>query len=80
VATLYVNNQVKANWGFGSSKPSNAATSFDVGRATTGASIYVDHFKVTNKADESPHAEIYLNWNDNKICVTSNGYRRCQWR
>ena len=71
VATLYVNNQVKANWGFGSSKPSNAATSFDVGRATTGASIYVDHFKVTNKADESPHAEIYLNWNDNKICVTS---------
>ena len=79
VATLYVNNQVKANWGFGSSKPSSAATSFDVGRATTSAMAYVDHFDVVDEADGGGDAEIYLKWNDAKICVSGQG-DSCVWR
>lgn len=73
-ATLYVNDQVKADWGFGSSWPLSTTTSFDIGRATRSASSYVDRFKMTEQADGLVgNAEIYLNWNGDKICVDGTG-------
>jgi hypothetical protein len=34
--------------------------------------------QITNKADESPHAEVYLKWRGDKVCTDDNG-DKCIW-
>jgi len=84
VATLYVNNQRVGDWGVGNREPSSSAKSLYVGRSGYEGKVYIDRFKVTEKADESPHCEVYLTWGghaDDKIC-TSTGTEQnddCTW-
>jgi len=72
VATLYINNQKKAEWGVGAAAPVATTTSFDVGRASNRGAIYLDYFKLTTEADESKHAEIYIQWDGSKICSAAD--------
>jgi hypothetical protein len=66
-AVLYVNNVVRADWGMGEAPPVAIASDFFVGRASDKAEIYVDRFKVLRQADESPHCEIRMSWDDEEI-------------
>lgn len=70
-AMLYVNNQLVADWGLGNRFPTASPSQLWVGRASKQGQVYIDAFKVLNVADASPHCEIYLTWDGNKICTNT---------